>query len=250
MVSAEFPLRQHPQWMKGPARIEDDEIVLETEAAETYVLSESEHRERLLMDLAALRDCETRDVVRFVGRHGLLWHGPKDIGGECRESLIEWRGAVRHLWVTVGLYLTLDLAEEVGEARPVRKYLQDLRGLGFFHARISDNDRECKETASVVLAERITGGMEGCSWTLVAACTLSREGIKEGGPMDFLFGEDPPSLVSAAYAQFASLIVNRVPFSECEGCGVLFIPEHGSQRYCSKRCSNRARKAKQRAREA
>jgi hypothetical protein len=253
VVSAAFPLRQHPEWVKGIAHIDGDEIVLDEETADSYLTDESEDRHLLLMDLTTLRDCEPEDVVRFVLRHGLLWHGPKDIGsGECRESLDEWRVAVGHLWLTIGLYLTLNTGWEAGTARPVRSFLRRLRDpdIDLFYARIPDNDRECLETVSVLLAERITRGMEGCSWTLIAACTLSREGVKEGGPTDFLFGEDPPNLVAAAYAQLASLIANKVPFNECEGCEKLFTPKHGRQRYCSKRCSNRVRKARERAKQA
>lgn len=73
--------------------------------------------------------------------------------------------------------------------------------------------------------------------------------MKEGGPNDFLFGEDPPNLVAAAYAQLASLIASKIPFNECEGGGKLFTAKHGSQTYCGKRCGDRVRKAKQRAKE-
>ena len=101
----------------------------------------------------------------------------------------------------------------------------------------------------MLLAERITREMEGCSWTLVSACSLSRDGVKVGGPTEFLFGEDPPNLVAAACAQLATLIAKKVSFTKCEGCGKLFTPKHASQKYCGKRCSDRVRKAKQRAKE-
>jgi predicted nucleic acid-binding Zn ribbon protein len=248
-----FRLRQHPEWVRGPAYVEGDEIILYEAAAERYFTDESEHRQRLLMNLIELRDCEPQDVVSFVYHHGLLWHGPEQLGsGECRESLTEWRVAVGNLWVTIGLYLTLNGAWEAGTAKPVREYLKRLRDpdIDLFYERIPDNDRQCLEAASTLLAERITRGMEGCSWTLVAACSLWREGVQEGGPMDFLLGDDPPDLVAAAYAQLAQRLAKKAPFEECEGCGKTFTPEHGRQRYCSKRCNNRARKARQRAREA
>jgi predicted nucleic acid-binding Zn ribbon protein len=250
MSADSFRLRQHPEWVRGQASIEGDEIVLNEAVAERYLTDEYEHRQRLLMDLIALRDCEPQDVVIFVYRHGLLWHGPDHVvSGECREALTEWRVAVRHLWVTIGFYLTLNVAWEAGSAKPVRKYLQRLRDpdIDLFYARLPDNDRQVLEIASTLLAERITRGMEGCNWTFVAACSLRRESVQEGGPMDFLFGEDPSDLVAAAYAQLASLIANKVPLSECEGCGKTFIPKHGRKRYCTKRCSDRVRKARQRA---
>ena len=218
---------------------------------EKYLIDESEHRPDLLMDLTALRECEPQDVVRFVRRHGLLWHGLDDLGsGECRRSLTDWQAEVAHLWTTVGFYLTLNTAWEAGTAKSARDYLRNLRALNIFREVIPDNDRECLEWVSVLLAERITRGMEGCNWTLVSACSLSREGVKEGGPTDLLLGEDPSNLVAAAYAQLATLIANKVSFTKCEGCGKLFTPKHGSRKYCGKRCSDRVRKARQRSKEA
>ena len=145
---------------------------------------------------------------------------------------------------------SLKLAQEVGTAKPVRNLLRRLRDMDFFYAPISDNDVECLEWVSLLIAERITRGLEDCNWTLVAECTLAREGVQEGGAGDFVFGEDPQNLVAAAYAQLASLIANKVAFSECKGCGKLFTSEHGSMKFCSKRCGNRVRKARQRAKEA
>jgi len=66
----------------------------------------------------------------------------------------------------------------------------------------------------------------------------------------FLLGDDSPNLEAAAYAQLATLIANKVPFHECEGCETMFTPTHGRQRYCTPQCSKRTRKARQRAKEA
>jgi predicted nucleic acid-binding Zn ribbon protein len=137
-----------------------------------------------------------------------------------------------------------------GTEGPSHALLQMLRDLDIFYAPIPDNDRKCLETVSLLLAERITRGVEGCSGTLVAACSLSRRGVKEGGPMEFFFGEDPPNLIAAGYTQFASLIANKVPFEQCEGCGTLFTPKHGKQRYCSKQCSDRTRQRRRRPKES
>jgi len=249
MVSFEFPLNQHPDWVRGHAHIEGDNIVLDKESAEEYSILHSGHRPTLLADLTNLRGCEPRDVRGFVSRHGLLRHGPKDLrSGTCQELLSDWRHEVNHLRLSIYFWLSLKLAQETGTAQPVRNFLRRLRDpdIDLFYAPIPDNDQDCLETVSALLAERITDGMKGCSWTLIAECTLAREGVPEGGATDFAFGEDPPSLVAAAYVQLASLIANKSPFRECEGCGKLFTPQHGSQKFCGKRCGNRVRKARQR----
>ena len=240
--------QQHSKWMRGPARIEGDEVVLDDEVAETYLTDESEHRQRLLMDLYNLGDCDPLVVVTFVRHHGLLWHGPMGPGGsECRESLADWRAEVKHLRVTVGMYVTLKVADEVGRAKPARDYLRYLRDLDLFYALIPDNDQECLESVSTLLAERITRGMEGCSWTLIEASSLSRGGVKEGGLMDFFFGENPPNLIAAAYTQLASVIANKIPFGVCEGCGKLFTRKHGNKRYCITDCNVSIRQRRSRA---
>jgi predicted nucleic acid-binding Zn ribbon protein len=245
MATDAISLKQYPEWVRGPAHIDGDEVVLNEEAAEKYLVDESEHREQLLHDLTALSEYDPQGVVNFVRRHGLLWHGPEHLGGgECRESLTYWQAAAWDLRILIGLYIRLQDAESM------RKYLRSLRDGKIFWTPIPDDNQLCLEYASIELARGITQGLEGCSWTLTAGCTLKRDGVKVGGPTDFLFGDDPPNLEAAAYAQLASRIVNKAPFNECEGCGTLFTPEHGSQRYCSQRCGNRARKARQRAREA
>jgi predicted nucleic acid-binding Zn ribbon protein len=237
--------KQYPVWARGLGHISGDEIILQEKSAERYLTDESQHRERLLQDLIELSEHNPQGALDFVKRHGLLWHGPEHLGsGQCRESLTYWRAVAWDLRILIGLYIRLD------DAQSMRKYLRTLRDGGIFRAAIPDNDQTCLEYASIELSRGITKGLEGCSWTLTAACTLKRDGTKVGGPADFLFGDDPPHLVAAAYAQLASLIVNKIPFSECEGCGKLFTPKHGSQKYCSKQCSDRVRKVRQRAKGA
>jgi len=244
MATDPISLKQYPMWARGLGYIRGDEIVLHEESAKRYITDESQHREELLLDLIQLSESHPQGILNFVRRHGLLWHGPQHLrSGQCRESLTQWRAEAWDLRILVGLYIRLD------DARSMREYLRTLRDGGIFWARIPENDRDCLERASVELSRGITKGLEGCSWTLTAACTLKRDGRVVGGPKDFLFGDDPPNLVAAAYAQLASLIVNKIPFSECEGCGKLFTPEHGNQRFCNTLCNDRVRKARQRAKE-
>lgn len=71
-----------------------------------------------------------------------------------------------------------------------------------------------------------------------------RDGRKGGEAGDFRFGDAPDSLVAAAHSYLASMMACREEVRECEGCGRLFLPTHGRQRYCEKNCSVRKRVSK------
>lgn len=62
--------------------------------------------------------------------------------------------------------------------------------------------------------------------------------------MPFIHGDImlwPDCLLSAMYVLFALEVSGKSrPAIMCRGCEIYFIPEHGSQRYCEPRCSQRA----------
>ena len=231
--------------MRGSATIDGDDVVLDSKSAEKYLRDKSEHREQLLPDLVALIEPDARSTVGFVERHGLLRHGPEHLGDdECRESLSDWQAAALNLRMLIELYVCLD------DADSMRTFLRRLRDIGRFRGPIPDDNQQCLAYVSGELARDITRGLQGCSWTITAACTLATDGKKVGGPRDFFLGDDSPNLEAAAYAQLATLIANKAPFHDCEGCGTMFTPDHGRQRYCTPQCNARARKARQRAKGA
>lgn len=220
---------------------------MDAERARPFDAFEPEHYETLLPDMAALRDPKLQDPVAFARRHGLLWHGPNELGqGECRESLRDWWIAGAELSITILLYIALHEGLDAGSGEPVRRFLRGFRDRGLVWGSFPDDDEGCLESASIILGERITRGLEGCNQTFAAACGLVRDGEKVGRPGDFRFGIDPPNLVGAAYHELALLIVTRVEFRECAGCGRLFRPDHGRQIYHEKSCSNRRRQHKRR----
>jgi hypothetical protein len=100
------------------------------------------------------------------------------------------------------------------------------------------NDEECLEAVSVVLAEWITEGMQGTEAGLVST---SRLDVHPRGPATFLLAQLPPDLLAAAYGQFALLIANKAPISTCPGCGRLFNPKSGKQKYCTSSCASTSR---------
>ena len=199
---------------------------------------------RLINDVR-LKD--TGRALEFVEAHGLLWHGPRQVGkGEVRESLRDWFVAGLSIAISTATYLNIRRSQEEGLAEPVRSYLRAQRDAGFFkRIAMPDDDNELLEWASMQLAENISRGMTDCTPTLLAACGLLKDGKPVGSVGDFRFGYNPGSLVGAANYQLAGLISRKVPVRECEECGEMFIPTDPRHRY-HPRCGNRKRQRESR----
>lgn len=257
-----------PIWVRGPARIDGDEIVLDGGASERYAAFDPEHATRLLFDLGnlgklgemsegeqdpnarlidAVRLKDTGCAIEFAETHGLLWHGPGQVGaGEVRESLKDWFLAGAELSISTATYSCIRRSQEEGSAEPVRSYLRLLRDAGIFgHIRLPDADNELLEYASIQLAERISRGMAGCTPTFSAVCGWKKDGEKVGGAGEFGFGNDPGSLIGAANYQLASLVSRWKVVRNCEECGEMFVPEDPRRRYHPK-CGARKRQRESR----
>jgi hypothetical protein len=227
--------RQYPHWARGPALIEGDEIVLDEGRAQPYFLYEPTD---LLFDLAEIAadpsDLDPRRAAAFVRRHGLLWHGVDELGtGKCREPLKNWWVESYALAVTIDLYMRLKEAATTGSADPLRAMPFDF--MEFIEGGDPEDDEFLIETASLVLAEAISMRLEGCSGGIVSSLGVD---VERRSPLHFLLAQNPPDLVTAAYADLAMGMVNRVPMEECQGCGRVFIPQSGKQKYCTKSCSS------------
>jgi hypothetical protein len=261
-------VRARPTWVRGPARIEGEEIVLDTSSAEEYTLSHGDNDVSLLFDLGNLRnlgnfdlkDPNTRlvDAVRitnagialeFAASHGFLWYGPARVGsGEIRESLKDWFFDGHDLSIGTAMYLELRRSLLEGSPEPIRSYLRTLRdGRIFGHIPLPDAYDDLLEYASIQLAENITRGMAECAPTLSAACGLLKDGEKVGGAGDFRFGNEPRSLVGAAYYQLALLVSRKEPVRECEQCKRPFVPTDPRQ-IEHKKCGNLKRQRELRKR--
>lgn len=240
--------------------------MLPSHAAKEYAVFGSDHATKLMLDLANLanigelvkgtktfdfRLTEPERALEFAETHGLLWHGPKQVGtGELRESLRDWFVAGLELSVTMTTYSLISQSQEEGSekgsAEPVRRYLRTLRDEGFLkRISLSDDDNELLEYVSIQLAERITRGMAECTPTFIAACGLLKDGTKVGEAVDFVFGNDPGSLVGAANYQLARLASRKKPVRWCEECGEMLVPIDPRQRY-HRKCGNRKRKREER----
>ena len=218
-----------PEWLRGPARIVGGEVVLDEERAEPYT---PYHMDRAIFELAAL--VQSKDNIgAFVRRYGLLRREPELLGtGKCREPVSEWHDAIQGAWAAVHLYRKLREAAKTGSADPVRAL-----GIDWTKAPETSTDKEYLASRSILLARLINDQLMH-SPTALAPAYSSEQGIELGA---FVFTSTPPDLLTAAYADFATLVATRAELKECPGCGVLFHPKSGKQKYHDRSCAGSAR---------
>ncbi len=112
-------------------------------------------------------------------------------------------------------------------------------GSGYIEdAPMDAGDQELMDDVSVNLAEVISGKLQNCRMGLSSSVDLDTD---PKGPGIFLILSSPPDLLSAAYVHLAQFMADRAPMEECPGCGRIFIPHSGKQKYCSKSCASTTR---------
>jgi hypothetical protein len=241
LIKIQAQWRQYPQWARGPARIVGDEVVLDEARAETYGIHERAE-DQIFFELADLawsrNNRDPRAISKFVRRNGLLWHGAKELGsGECRESLENWRHEARGMLLTLELLTDLRKSIRQDSADPLRRTLQEHADI-FEEVPMDAGDQDLMDDVSLFLAELITRKLENCRMGLTSSVDFATE---PRGPGIFLLLNRPPDLLSAAYVHLAQFMANRTPMEECAGCGRVFIPRSGKQKYCQPSCTGMAR---------
>jgi hypothetical protein len=227
-----------PVWARGRARVENGQIILDEARAEEYGFENPEASERMAFDLAALSRHQgdenlgdEKQVVSFVRRYGLLWHGADDLGsGECRESVQDW-------WVETGrlnfvgfFYQTLMESNRGGSAKPIQELIRRSGGIGFpsLSPSSKDFDQAYIWAASLILRDMINDGLNAGPNEIPPSRTGKQRcwwGLATVGPGEFRLAQYPPDLLSRAYAAFSVLIGNRVETRSCRVCGKLFRPK-------------------------
>lgn len=218
-----------PQWLRGVASRDGDWITLDPGRAETYHPLEQAD---LLFDLAAIHRPE--DAVAFVGRYGLLRHGP---GSDTfREHIKKWEDAALRLRFILRLHRTIQGA--IGGDRDSLIELREVWQPGIaanFQAPAASDD-ELLAQASKAVAWAVSDGLEGVQQRVSAAVEWGN------GPAGaYLFSVSPPNLLGYAYHQLALALVSRVPMAPCADCGRFFVVDDPRKRYCSSTCSARTR---------
>ena len=231
--------RQYPHWTRGPARIDEGHIVLDESRAEKYFLLEPEG---LLFDFADLThpdptNPDPQHAKAFARRYGLLWHGAEDLdGGQCREPLQRWWEESYDLAVSLDLYVRLTEAVDAKSAEPLRAAAGNF--MDFVEGGSLDDDDYWIEAASLVLAEVVSIKLNDCKLGLASSLGID---VEPRSPVTFLLAHRPHDLVEAAYALFAMAIVHRAPMRWCPGCGRMFTPRSGKQKYHSPSCASTSR---------
>lgn len=230
MVDVAISVVQQPEWVKGPARIEGQEVILDESRAERYWLYESEQAEQMAFDLAAMAfhksGRDPQQVTAFVRRYGLLWQGADKLhSGQCREPLESWWLAAEKL--SSVLYMSTKLGEAMreGSTAPVRRFFESL-GLSFG----APTNETYIMAATTIVARLLNQGLQDGQWGMVTA-----------QPGEFRLAYYPPNLVAAAYANIATLVAAKAQFRECPGCQRIFQPKSGKQKYHAPECATRTR---------
>jgi hypothetical protein len=245
-----------PYWARGPARIVGEEIVLDEDRAELYTLGEALYVEFALEDLD---EDYPQSAVAFARRYGLLWHGAEYLGtGECRELLSDWWDVAYELHFVLTLYRSIQEAVRTGSVEPIRSLEIDWSAIDWSALGATGSSRRGwpEETPDVepiieeaddelyladvcqMLTEFINLGLEDCG---VGLLSLTTPGAPTNQPGKFGLQIAPQNLVAAAYAEYASVIAKRAEIKECPGCGRIFFPESGKQKYCTKSCASTSR---------
>jgi hypothetical protein len=240
--------RSYPEWVRGPARIVGDEVVLDEERAEAYGIHERA-KDHIFLELAELTEGRSkpdpRDVVSFVRRNGLLWHGADGVDtGECRESLAEWWIESWTIRLLLEVYVGLKDSIREGSASTLRSVYERFPEVAKLAPLDAEDERLMDET-SANLAEVITSKLEGCQLGLTSSVYVDTD---VRGPGIFFILQRPPNLLSAIYVHLAQFMANRAPLEECPGCGRMFVRRSHKQKYCQKSCAstNRWRRWKNR----
>jgi hypothetical protein len=233
------------EWVRGPAQVLGDEVVLDESRAETYLLDNPEENERMAFALTALpftgQNPSPGAVKDFVRRYGLLWHGHEFLGTQqCRESTQDWATAIHQLTFAGLLYKKL---MDSREDQTIMELQGFLRRYDQYFRHSGQNQEEYRLHAAALLRTLMNAGLWGSATTKTK--TIWSLVMDESGNLKL--GYFAPDLLTTAYASFAHLMVNKRKMKTCEGCGALFsLMGRSDQKWCKKGCGSTTRARKRR----
>ena len=231
-----------PEWLRGPARLEGEHIVLDTRRAERYPPMATTD---LAFDLAAIR--RPSDSLEFCRRYGLLWHGPDS--EDYREEVSRWQDEALELTGVLQLNSAVRRAvagdqAAVTEMReswdPILASILDAPGVSEHLGGTRDDQLLIVASSFVAttVSEKLAGVEEGIG---AAVDFIDPSGTVLGPPGAYIFTPHPQNLLGYAYHHVALLLVGREPTDVCLECGRFFLIADRRQQFCSKSCAGRAR---------
>ncbi len=258
-----WPLRPVPaefEWLRGPAWVDGEDIVLDAARASTYhPLAEPE----IGMELA--RVMAPDDAVAFARRFGLLWRGRPHEGRPLqplRESFSMFETSAEDLrYVLAAAELVrrgaAGDAEAIGRLHqqlliPEDEEVELMEGGEVVRRRAGDvyspderfvdaDDRTILMHANEYLVARPLNDMVAGN----DACVYDRAFMNESVPPGALAVGIRPSvsLGAVCYLSVALALADRAPIGACAdpSCARPFFITHRRQRFCSKACGNRVR---------
>ena len=221
-------------WVRGRARFEGGEIILDPDTLRDY--SVLEEGEDALWKLGAIRD--PRDAVNFARRFGLLRQGR---GSELREPWSDWETTAHRIHAM--LVTAQSLRSSAGsDDRESTEYIRSITSTPEWNQlwkAPAANDEQRRVQVGAWIAQEVSAGLAETTWGLRAETELS--GGRSGAPDLFLYSPRPRDLLGWIYFGLAHTLTSARSMRRCEGCGVMFLVRDERQRFHDKQCAQRAR---------
>jgi len=241
------PLRQPPVlWLRGPAWIDGEHVVLDCRAASHYQPLAS--LKDIVRALTAIQLPE--DAVVFAERFGLLRESradrlvylSEDPVARERVSFFTTEAAELRELIQVHRAVTKAVAGDRDSADFIRAWAQrSLTGSGDDTVRMcsadSGNLPAMLLDASQWVARTLTARLRGAE-PLVYDRTVAGESVPPG---TLRIGLDPQDLEQCCSLAIALMFAEKEPLDICPTCERAYISEDARQKFCTPACGQRAR---------
>ena len=227
---------------------------MDVSEADTYTLHQPVN---LPLDLAMLDEGNNEQILAFVRRYGLLWHGPDNLQTDTRqlrESMRDWERVVAVLGNTINFYITLRRAEN-GDPRNILRNSASSASPLFaraFRRRLAAEEKQqwtdenYLNLGNELLAAWLDDKVRGCTLGVVPVA----EQDARDHPGQVLLTYRPSDLETAAYTELAMLIAGQQELRRCKGCGRWFLPTSSKNLYHDPSCATNARQRRRRQRQS
>ncbi len=185
----------------------------------------------LIYDLGTIQKPD--DAIAFIGRHGMLRHGP----ASERPRRERWTG-----WLEFAngfrAALQADMyARRAGQndAAALEWVTRNVPGAGK-----APDAMAAVSAANAFVAEFVTIGLTHLIGTPRPGADLGLAYQTEG-ESGYVLTVEPNDLIQRALCELALVLVRGVPTRACENCGALFSPKDARQRFHSEACATQGR---------